>query len=404
MTVPSTGIISSLGIPITSFLVNFGATRPASCGNGRARDGEQTRARHERRSVVLFAVTYPIAQLSAHGFEELGHLVLHSSVLLAKVEYDFDPGKIHPHVTRKRQDHLQPLAIAVVIVPRIPDGAKRFHKAFALVHPQRLRMYTVTLCDRADRIPFDLSSWTTLLFRHDRFLSLVTASIASTKEKIISEYNCVNSNRRVAINSVKKQVSLVQQSREKSLVDSTGLRFYSFSVMNRKKGYRGMAKDSGEPTGLTANEQVRDDQAEYKDLYLRTLADFDNYRKRVERERDDIGAAGKRDLLLGIVDVVDNLERALDSAADVDGDCVGIAAGVTAIYRQMRRLLESNGVEQYESVGEPFDPERHEAVAVTPSDSIAEDHVVSEIRSGYTWNGRLLRPAKVFVSSGSQAD
>ncbi len=162
--------------------------------------------------------------------------------------------------------------------------------------------------------------------------------------------------------------------------------------------------ESGEPVGPTANEQGREAQAEYKDLYLRTLADFDNYRKRVERERDDIGAAGKRDLLLGIVDVVDNFERALDSAADLDGECGGIAAGVTAIYRQMRRLLESNGVEPYESVGERFDPELHEAVGVTPSDSVPEDHVVSEIRGGYGWNGRLLRPAKVFVSSGSQAE
>lgn len=402
MTVPSTGIMSSLGIPITSFLLNFGATRSAPRGERRSGHGEQTRARHERRSMLLFAVTYPIAQFCAHGFEKLGHLVLHSSVLLAKVENDFDPGKIHAHVTRKRQDHLQPLAIAVVIVPRIPNGAKRFHKPFALVHPECLRMYAVALGDCADRVPFDLPSWTTLLFRHDPSLSVGIASIVSPRDKIISEYNCVNSIRLTVSILLKNQESTRPYIAEKSLVDSVALKFYSFIVMNRKQGYKGMSTESGEPVEVTANDQGREAQAEYKDLYLRTLADFDNYRKRVERERDDIGAAGKRDLLLGIVDVIDNFERALDSAADIDGECGGIAAGVTAIYRQMRRLLESNGVEPFESVGEPFDPERHEAVGVTPSDSVPEDYVVSEIRSGYTWNGRLLRPAKVFVSSGSQ--
>jgi molecular chaperone GrpE len=148
------------------------------------------------------------------------------------------------------------------------------------------------------------------------------------------------------------------------------------------------------------NDAVDTDAGEYKELYLRTLADFDNYRKRVERDRAEIGAAGKRDLLLAIVDVVDNFELAVDSAADLDGDCGGLAAGVAAIYRQVRRLLETNGVERFESVGERFDPERHEALGLIPSADVPADAVVEEARSGYTWNGKLLRPARVFVSTG----
>ena len=141
------------------------------------------------------------------------------------------------------------------------------------------------------------------------------------------------------------------------------------------------------------------EEIDYKDLYLRTLADFDNYRKRTERDREEIAAAGKRDLLLSIVDVVDNFERAMEVAADVEDDA-GLAAGVLAIYRQLRKLLESYGVERLESAGGRFDPELQEAVGLVASEEVPEDFVVGEGRPGYRWNGRLLRPARVFVSTG----
>src|SRR5262245_45367793 len=98
------------------------------------------------------------------------------------------------------------------------------------------------------------------------------------------------------------------------------------------------------------------DQDDYRDLYLRTLADFDNYRKRIDRERSEIGSAGKRDLLLALLDVMDNFELALASAAGGESEDTAIAAGVGAIYRQMRRLLESNSVVPFETTGHLFDP------------------------------------------------
>jgi molecular chaperone GrpE len=156
--------------------------------------------------------------------------------------------------------------------------------------------------------------------------------------------------------------------------------------------------DSAEET-----KRAEDEGVDYKDLYQRTLADFDNYRKRIDRERDEIGAAGKRDLLLGVVDVVDNFARAVESGADLDAEDP-IGAGIVAIYRQLRKLLETSGVEQLPSVGRPFDPEIQEAVGLVASDDVPEDHVVSEVRPGYVWNGRLLRPARVFVSTGPSAE
>jgi len=161
--------------------------------------------------------------------------------------------------------------------------------------------------------------------------------------------------------------------------------------------------DSIDVVGAEGAENGTNDAGQdYKDLYLRTLADFDNYRKRIERERDEIGAAGKRDVLLGVVDVVDNFERAANAADDSEVDDA-FATGIQAIFRQLRRLLLAHGVEPFVSVGKPFDPERHEAVALVPSDDVPEDTVVGEGRPGYTWNGKLLRPARVFVSTGPSA-
>lgn len=136
----------------------------------------------------------------------------------------------------------------------------------------------------------------------------------------------------------------------------------------------------------------------YRDLYLRTLAEFDNFRKRTERDRQMLADAGTRDLVLGLIDIVDNFELAVSAAADMEGPCRGVAAGFVAIYRQMQRLLESQGVASFDTVGEPFDPDRHEAVGISEDEDHEPDHVVEEMRRGYTLNGRLLRPARVIVS------
>jgi molecular chaperone GrpE len=159
-----------------------------------------------------------------------------------------------------------------------------------------------------------------------------------------------------------------------------------------------------EQTDAEQEEGTRDELAELKDLYLRTLADFDNYRKRVDRERDEIGRAGKKELLLGIIDIVDNFERAVASAASPDDERDPFRAGVLAINRQMQRLLGQNGVERFESVGARFDPERHEAVGTTAAPGTPADTVVAEERPGYLWNGKLLRPARVFVAADQQED
>ena len=136
-----------------------------------------------------------------------------------------------------------------------------------------------------------------------------------------------------------------------------------------------------------------------KDQHLRTLADFDNYRKRVGREIDDIGKAGKRDLLLGVLAIVDSFERGLQSEA-LKSDH-SIHAGIISIYRQLQRLLEQNQVMSFESVGQRFDPNLHQATEVEFDQRFPEDIITREVQKGYLWEGKVLRPAQVIVSKGN---
>jgi molecular chaperone GrpE len=112
-----------------------------------------------------------------------------------------------------------------------------------------------------------------------------------------------------------------------------------------------------------------------------------------------MGRAGKRDLLLGFLSILDNFERAVASAASPEDDRDPFRAGVLAIYRQMQRLLDQNGVVRFESIGKPFDPELHDAVGTVAADGVDPGLVVEEVRPGCLWHGKLLRPARVFVAA-----
>jgi len=132
-----------------------------------------------------------------------------------------------------------------------------------------------------------------------------------------------------------------------------------------------------------------------QDRYLRLKADFENYRRRVERERDAAGRQAKRDLLRALVDLADGFERAL---AHVDEAPESVAEGLHAMQRGLMSLLEAEGVKSFESLGHTFDPTRHEAIATVPGGSGKPGTVVGETGRGYFWNDELLRPARVRVA------
>jgi len=137
---------------------------------------------------------------------------------------------------------------------------------------------------------------------------------------------------------------------------------------------------------------------EHRDRYLRAAAEFDNARKRAARERDEYTRYANESLLRELLPVLDNFERALQSARN-ETTAVAVTAGVELIQRELLRVLEKFGVTSFTSVGQPFDPERHEAIARVPALGQPEGTVVDETARGYLLNGRVLRPAMVTVAS-----
>jgi molecular chaperone GrpE len=147
-----------------------------------------------------------------------------------------------------------------------------------------------------------------------------------------------------------------------------------------------------------ASQQVSNLEVELqrtRELYLRTLADFDNYRKRVERERASAARAGKRRLILAMLDVLDSFDRALEQIKTADP---AIIEGFKAIRRKTAGILEAEGVRPFESKGEAFDPELHEAVASVEASEHLPGTIVDEFRRGYRWDGEVLRHAEVRVA------
>jgi molecular chaperone GrpE len=137
--------------------------------------------------------------------------------------------------------------------------------------------------------------------------------------------------------------------------------------------------------------------AEAHDRYLRTLAEFDNYRKRVLREREEWRRQAQAELLREILPVLDNFHRALAADPGGVGD-QGFRSGVELIHRDFLKALDRIGVRPFSAAGELFDPARHEAVARVERGDVADQTVVEEALRGYLFHDRVLRPAQVVVS------
>ena len=145
--------------------------------------------------------------------------------------------------------------------------------------------------------------------------------------------------------------------------------------------------------------------AEYKDKLLRTLAEMENLRKRTEREVADAQLYGIRKFALDVLNVADNMHRALanlpeEARAAVDGPVQAVLEGVELTERELLKSLEKNGVKQFTPQGEKFDPNKHQAMYEVPNADIASGHVAQVIQSGYMIGERVLRPALVGVSKG----
>ena len=142
--------------------------------------------------------------------------------------------------------------------------------------------------------------------------------------------------------------------------------------------------------------ELRREKDALQDRLLRTAAEFDNYRKRIDRDRRDQADAAVADAIEELLPIVDNLERALE--APVGSDAEVYRKGVELIHRQMTELLRKRGVKPIQTVGAGFDPRFHQAVVHEVSTEHREGDVMEELRRGYMLGDRLLRPAMVKVA------
>lgn len=141
-------------------------------------------------------------------------------------------------------------------------------------------------------------------------------------------------------------------------------------------------------------ERLERELAELRDRSVRTLADFDNFRKRADRERIETKRYALLEPMRELLEVLDNLERAVEAGGAADD----LRQGVDMIVRQLGDMLRRHGVEAIEAEGRPFDPNLHEAVSREDSAEVAEPTVARELQKGYVLHDRLLRPARVAVA------
>ena len=144
-------------------------------------------------------------------------------------------------------------------------------------------------------------------------------------------------------------------------------------------------------------EALRREKDALQDQLLRTAAEFDNYRKRVDRDRRDQAEAATASALAGLLPIIDDLERALKAAPTGD-DIESFRKGIELIHQQMLELLRKRGVTPIEAVGTDFDPRYHQAVVHESSPDHREGEVIEEFAPGYMLGNRLLRPAMVKVA------
>ena len=148
-------------------------------------------------------------------------------------------------------------------------------------------------------------------------------------------------------------------------------------------------------------DELQKQRDEYYDLLLRKSAEFDNYRKRVERDRQSMAESAAAALIADLLPLVDDLERALSAETGTAG-AEAYRQGVELIHRQLLETLRKRGVRAIDAVGTQFDPHFHQAVIHEAAEGHREGEVIEEFRRGYMLGDRLLRPSMVKVAKGEQ--
>ena len=137
------------------------------------------------------------------------------------------------------------------------------------------------------------------------------------------------------------------------------------------------------------------------DRYLRAVADLENFRRRAVREKDELRQFATSRVLEDLLPVMDNLALGLAATKQPGADLKSLAGGVEMVLTQLKSALASHGLKEISPLGQPFDANLHESLSAQPSPTVPEGNVATVVRTGYSLNGRLLRPAAVILSSGA---
>ncbi|MEE8149175.1 MAG: nucleotide exchange factor GrpE [candidate division Zixibacteria bacterium] len=161
--------------------------------------------------------------------------------------------------------------------------------------------------------------------------------------------------------------------------------------------------EEAESIEITDDSDIKELLAEKEDKYLRLAAEFENYKKRMFRQNQELVHNAEAGVLIELLEVLDNFERALSLTADKK-DFKAFKKGVKMILEQMKKILDDHNVSQIDSVGKLFDPELHEAVMQIETDQQPEGVIARELSGGYKKGEKVIRHAKVGVSSGKKND
>mgnify|MGYP001545447252 CR=1 FL=1 len=154
--------------------------------------------------------------------------------------------------------------------------------------------------------------------------------------------------------------------------------------------------DGHDPEDIDEIRRLKEEVEDYKDKFLRCMADMDNLRRRTEKEKSDYLKFGLESFFKELLPVLDSFDKALEPAND-SSDNASFRSGVENIHRQLVKSLEKSGLEPVKAAGEAFDPNVHQAIQKIDSAEVKDETVAEEYARGYLLNGRLLRPAMVSV-------
>ncbi len=163
-----------------------------------------------------------------------------------------------------------------------------------------------------------------------------------------------------------------------------------------------MKEEKSEETLLKKYENLQNEYNALKDKYLRTVAEFENFRRRSLAEKSDWIKYANEKLILKICEVLDNFERALSNETE-ENQFDAFKKGVELIYNQLQDIIKKEGVEKIEALNKEFDPKYHEALAHIPSEE-DENKVVAIIQNGYKMKDKVIRPVRVAVSNGQKPE